>query len=553
MRFASGKDLPYPARKIGNLKLAAPPETVAEHASGILTAPETAKEMLIASVNDDELGQLPSACAHCWFFTRKRIHSRSTTHFFTMAETPSSVSSELSSHSDNEFPSEMPASSPRSPAGGSQVTISDHENDELLSVRPAKRRRTARPRTPVSRSSPASNIRPPSPDTDISSDSETSLPPQSPKNTNLADSAKDEFTIADEFNRVCRWDGCDVGDLGNQDNLVQHVLDTHAGQTKPKSKYLCEWVDCKHKGKQQMSAYALRAHMRSHTKEKPFYCELPECDKSFTRSDALSKHMKTVHFSENPLISAPYTKLHKARDANLAAVKEAATPTSAASPAPKLEQTDSKGDDQPSARTHKLKLVLNANSKSAPSTPEALNGTSNAPQSPVSPSMRDEVFGSFPSDLDFTPDELAMPRDRLFALLRRQIKWAEEDQHITQREIEESEAKRRKEWAHKELVLSNLMEAEVAKAEEKGILDGISGKSVNGMLEYADKDASTLPIRGYSPWYRKDRARRRADPAEIVSGSIERPGENVQPTRTEAEGYDTESMGEEIPASEAGL
>lgn len=473
-----------------------------------------------------------------------------------MAETPSSVSSELSSHSDNEFPSEMPPSSPRS-AVGSQATISDHENDDLLPARPTKRRRTARPRTPASRSSPVSRLPPQSPDTDISSDSETSLPPQSPKNANLADSAKDEFTIADEFARVCRWDGCHVGDLGNQDNLVQHVLDVHAGQAKPKAKYACEWVDCRAKGKTQMSAYALRAHMRSHTKEKPFYCGLPECDKSFTRSDALSKHMRTVHENENPTISAPYSKLNKNKDVNssLAAVKELPTPNSAPSPAPKAD-ADTKGaggneDNQPAAaRTQKLKLVLSAPSKSSLSTPDASNMVVGAPQSPLSPSQRDEVFGAFASELDFTPEELAMPRDRLFRLLRRQFKWAEEDGQELQRQIEELEKVRRREWTQKELVLTNLMEAEVAQAEEKGILDGVDMNSVNQMLEFAETDAKKLPLVGDMPWYRKiERAQRRTGLVSKVNGTTET---MVVPeaVNMDADGNETEEPEEEMPASE---
>ena len=72
---------------------------------------------------------------------------------------------------------------------------------------------------------------------------------------------------------ICAWDGCDTGDLGTMDKLVEHL---HAEHVEGKQRrYTCEWVGCPRKGKSHASAYALKAHLRSHTREKPHVCLLP--------------------------------------------------------------------------------------------------------------------------------------------------------------------------------------------------------------------------------------------------------------------------------------
>lgn len=68
-----------------------------------------------------------------------------------------------------------------------------------------------------------------------------------------------------------------------------------------KSTYTCEWETCSRRGMQQASRFALVSHIRAHTGEKPFTCQLPECDKSFTRSDAMAKHMRQRHNISPPL------------------------------------------------------------------------------------------------------------------------------------------------------------------------------------------------------------------------------------------------------------
>ena len=116
-------------------------------------------------------------------------------------------------------------------------------------------------------------MRPQSPATSISTDTSGEVP-NSPSTMLLGGPAPDD-DFGKEYDQVtvCRWDGCEVGDKGNMDALVTHIHEDHIG-TRQK-KYACEWDDCTRKGLPHASGYALRAHMRSHTREKPFFCQLP--------------------------------------------------------------------------------------------------------------------------------------------------------------------------------------------------------------------------------------------------------------------------------------
>lgn len=189
-----------------------------------------------------------------------------------MANSPDS--SQLSDHGSDEFPDDVKMEDPEDEQEPEHEQ--DHPDrqaglDELPahSLRPTKKRRTGHY---SHQSSPVPLLEAHTEDLgDISSDTEGSIP-----NSPTGDDKfrmPDEDPMAHEQVTTCKWDGCPTGDVGNMDNLVQHLQDDHVSGKQ--TSYACEWYDCQRKGQAHASGYALKAHMRSHTKEKPFYCALP--------------------------------------------------------------------------------------------------------------------------------------------------------------------------------------------------------------------------------------------------------------------------------------
>ncbi|KAJ5370403.1 uncharacterized protein N7496_006495, partial [Penicillium cataractarum] len=299
---------------------------------------------------------------------------------------------------------------------------------------PSKRRRTGV--ASWDRHTPMSSLQdevppPPSPTASISSDTSGEIP-NSPL---LFGAALGGNTQEDDYSgqsgdqvTVCLWDGCTAGDLGNMDGLVQHIHNEHIG-TRQK-RYSCEWMDCSRKGQTHASAYALRAHMRSHTREKPFYCTLPECDRNFTRSDALTKHMRSVHELDNLRPTE---------------VKAAAAGSVTGTPVSKLQR---------------IRLKLSQPAKEPGS-------ETDHPNEPILTTItahddsEDTSMPEFGPELGFDERELAMaPRD-LYRLLRRQIFWAEKETTQLKSEWDELRPKREQSWLEKEAIFDDVIDAEL--------------------------------------------------------------------------------------------
>ncbi|KAK7943446.1 INO80 complex subunit 1 [Apiospora aurea] len=254
---------------------------------------------------------------------------------------------------------------------------------------------------------------------DISSDTDGDVP-NSPINAKL-----DEEEFQEQVT-VCAWDGCRAGDLGNMDKLVEHIHNDHIESRQ--KKYTCEWNGCPRKSMPHASGYALKAHMRSHTREKPFYCYLPECDRAFTRSDALAKHMRTVHETE------------------------ALRPSD---PVPKSMQTR-----EPARGPNKLKIILKTQQphKSSGHGEDGLMGGDDGDGS--DDNMGSDFYTPLTEQQGFTDKELKMDTKSLWKICVAHLKWATGDGEALRDECRELEEISRLEWLEKEVLLDQVKQVE---------------------------------------------------------------------------------------------
>ncbi|TKA78365.1 hypothetical protein B0A49_00698 [Cryomyces minteri] len=379
-------------------------------------------------------------------------------------------------------------------------------------------------------------------DTDISSDTTGSVP-GSPHHNGLAD----EYNIGEEQVRICLWDACPVGDLGNMDRLVDHLHNEHVGPKR--ARFLCEWGECKTKGTSHASAYALKAHLRSHTREKPFYCALPECDRSFTRSDALAKHMRTVHETDsfkptttdpakNPSSDLSKNSRLKLR-LNINGSKP--SPSSAAStPHPSTEAS------------HVLGKPVNGDNPPA-GPPPAFDSDTDDPAIDPAENPDDNIryvpayhpltgqpgfMIHYPPDIQLSDHEANMPSNQLLSLYRRQLHWAQQEAAALKAETEQLERIKRDEWRAKELVAANVMEAEAARAVRRGLVDGRVRAEMEAEL------ARALPVSGpRKPWWRVGPA---DEPVAEEQSTMRR-----RQSDGEADGVDGEGVGTAVSAVDA--
>lgn len=183
-----------------------------------------------------------------------------------------------------------------------------------------------------------------------------------------------------------------------------------------------------------------------------------ECDRSFTRSDALAKHMRTVHEPE-PAKHAP--------NANANANADATSTPASGKKGPKIRLVNGKGASHAAS-------ALAASNASTGDTSRPIDPTDpNFDPSPVNDNIqyipaRHPITGqpgfmiTYPPDIHFSQFESEIPANQLMRLLRRQLHWAQGEADQLKTELENLEKLKEEEWKKKEAALHGVMHAELA-------------------------------------------------------------------------------------------
>lgn len=93
----------------------------------------------------------------------------------------------------------------------------------------------------------------------------------------------------------CLWDKCQQ-EFASLTSLVAHLDRTH---TLAMTQFVCLWENCSRQLKPFDARYKLITHLRCHTGEKPYQCEVVSCLRCFSRLENLKLHTRT-HTGEKP-------------------------------------------------------------------------------------------------------------------------------------------------------------------------------------------------------------------------------------------------------------
>lgn len=378
-----------------------------------------------------------------------------------MADSP--ASSDLSDPPSVDSDAEDRLSTPAPPSSRPSVDIAHNEADQP----PSKRRKTAQSSLATFEAAT------PHPEEDdesfsVSSDGYSSAP-GSPND--------DEWSIREQAQTQCLWRDCAFGTAENNDDLVKHVQSTHCATGGPKkTKYVCEWGECQRKTSNHPSGYALKAHMRSHTKEKPYYCQLPECDKAFTRSDALAKHMRTVHEPE-PVRGT-----------------DSAVPVTGKGKALKVK---SNGGTK-SALVQDTGPTHDEDGNWVNPSPPNDNITYIPAHHPITGQPGFMIH--YPPDIHFTAWESSITADQLMRLLRRQVHWAQKEAEELKKQVEALEQQKREEWQLKEILLEGTLEAELAHADQDQMMSNVDMRVKEAMAQDVEPSKLLKWTKGEPKW-----------------------------------------------------
>jgi len=212
---------------------------------------------------------------------------------------------------------------------------------------------------------------------------------------------------------------------------------------------------------------------------------LPECDRSFTRSDALAKHMRTVHEIEALRPSDPIPK--------------------------SMTQL-------PSGKSvSKLKLIMkvpsNKEETPQPQLQLGTNGNVNDHDLSAKSALSDL------QDLGITAEEQALGPRNMFRLFRRQVHWAEQESEELKKEIALLEDIRRQEFVEKEILMDAVIRMDLDHTvRRRAVLAGAAGISSAALKAAADNEIN----RTVSPPPGENTATGNSAPAQREMGDDER-------------------------------